>query len=103
MNTTKKKKLKAAGWRVGTTHDFLGLSEEESAFIEVKITLGRKFREQRTRQGLTQQQVAGILNSSQSRIARMEAGDASVSLDLLVRSLLALGVSRKDLGRMIGS
>ena len=103
MDNTKKKKLEAAGWRVGTTQDFLGLSNEESAFIEVKLTLSRRFKEQRTRQGLTQEQAASLLKSSQSRVAKMEAGDVSVSLDLLVRSLLALGVSRKDLGRMIGS
>jgi DNA-binding XRE family transcriptional regulator len=103
MDNTKKKKLEAAGWQVGTAQDFLGLSNEESAFIEVKLTLSRRFKEQRTRQGLTQEQVANLLKSSQSRVAKMEAGDASVSLDLLVRSLLALGVSRKDLGRMIAS
>jgi hypothetical protein len=53
MDKTKKNKLEAAGWRVGTTQDFLGLSDEESAFIEVKIALSRRFREQRTRHGLT--------------------------------------------------
>jgi DNA-binding XRE family transcriptional regulator len=103
MDNAKKKKLAAAGWRVGTAHDFLGLSNEESAFIEVKLTLSRRCKEQRIRQGLTQEEVANLLRSSQSRVAKMEAGDASVSLDLLVRSLLALGVSRKELGRMIAS
>jgi hypothetical protein len=31
----------------------------------------------------------------------MEAADASVSLDLMVKSLLILGVSRSEVGRVI--
>jgi transcriptional regulator with XRE-family HTH domain len=50
---------------------------------------------------LTQAELARILNSSQSRVAKMEAGDPTVSIDLLIKSLLALGVSKKELGRSI--
>ncbi len=32
----------------------------------------------------------------------MEAGDSSVSIDLLIKSLLALGTTKKDLAAMIG-
>jgi hypothetical protein len=44
-----------------------------------------------------QTKAAALLKTSQSRLARMEAGDPSVSLDLLVRGLFALGVSPRDL------
>src|SRR5581483_4278956 len=44
--------------------------------------------------GLSQAVVAKRLGSSQSRVAKMEAGDPSVSLDLLLRALLALGATR---------
>ena len=101
MRRTKRARLAGAGWKVGTTKDFLGLSEEESAFIELKIALASGLRKQRERLGLTQAEVARLVESSQSRVAKMEAGDPSVSLDLLVRSLLALGASRADLARMI--
>jgi len=82
--------------------DVLELSEEEAAFIELKLALADYLRDLRTRNAWTQSQVARRLGSSQSRVARMEAADASVSLDLLVKSLLALGVSRSEVGSVIG-
>ena len=42
---------------------------------------------------------AHLVGSSQSRVAKMEAADASVSVDLLIRSLLKLGAARKDLAK----
>jgi hypothetical protein len=41
------------------------------------------------------------LKSSQSRVAKMEAGDPTVSLDLLVKSILALGASNRELAAII--
>lgn len=52
---------------------------------------------------MTQTQLAKRLESSQSRVAKMEAGDRSVSLDLLVRSLLAVGMTRRDLAKVIAT
>jgi DNA-binding XRE family transcriptional regulator len=101
MRETKRKRLEAKGWKFGTVQEFLNLSPEEVAYIELKLELAGKFREQRRRRRMTQHEVARIIKSSQSRIAKMEAGDPSVSLDLLIRSLLALGASGRDLGRRI--
>lgn len=101
MNSRKRAKLEAAGWRVGTAQEFLKLSDAETALVEVKMSLSRDLRERRNKQGLSQAQVARRLDSSQSRVAKMEAGDPSVSMDLLVRTLLALGASSKDLARTI--
>jgi predicted transcriptional regulator len=53
------------------------------------------------RLNLTQADLARTMKSSQSRVAKMEAGDASVSLDLLVRSLLAVGTTNKELAKVI--
>jgi hypothetical protein len=97
----KREALESRGWKVGTVPEFLGLSEEESALIELRLTLGRSLRDRRTRQGLTQVELAKRLRSSQSRVAKMEAADPSVSVDLLVRSLFALGATPKDLGRVL--
>jgi len=52
--------------------------------------------------GLTQTELAKHLGSSQSRVAKLEAGDTSVSLDLLIRGLLAVGASRKDVAQALG-
>ena len=99
MRSGKKKKLEAAGWRVGSMAQFLELDEVESALVELKLALGRQVRERRVERGLTQLQLARRLGSSQSRIAKMEAADRSVSIDLLVRSLLALGLGPAEVLR----
>jgi ribosome-binding protein aMBF1 (putative translation factor) len=101
VEKAKKDRLESSGWRAGDAADFLELSAEEAAFVELKLALADYLRDVRGRNGWTQSQVARRLGSSQSRVAKMEAADASVSLDLLVRSLLALGASRSDVGRVI--
>ncbi len=101
MDKGKKAKLAKKGWKVGTVAEFLDLSAEESAYIEMKLALSAKLKERRRRKKLTQAQLATAIESSQSRVAKMEAGDPTVSIDLLVKSLLALGISKKELGRTI--
>ncbi len=101
MEKTKLDRLRAAGWRSGDAADFLELSEEEAAFVELKLALGDYLRKVRAENSWTQSEVARRLGSSQSRVAKMEAADASVSVDLLVRSLLALGASLQQVGRVI--
>jgi DNA-binding XRE family transcriptional regulator len=99
----KRRRLEASGWKVGTAREFLGLSAGEAAYVELKVRLAVGLRDWRRRRNLTQAQLAKRLHSSQSRIAKMEAGDPSVSLDLLVRSLLILGASRRELSRIMAA
>lgn len=94
--------MKRTGWKVGSAEEFLGLTDEESAFIEMKFALARSLQERRAASGLTQEELAKQLSSSQSRVAKMEAADTTVSIDLLVRSLLVLGATRREVGRIIG-
>ena len=101
MNPSKRKKLEKKGWKVGSVDEFLDLSPEEAAYLELKHSLGSSLKYHRSKENLSQVEVARIIKTSQSRVAKMEAGDPSVSLDLLVKSLLALGVSRKDLAKAI--
>lgn len=103
MHKGKKNRLESAGWRAGDAAEFLELTAEEATFVELKLALAVYLREVREQKGWTQSQVARRLGSSQSRVAKMEAADASVSLDLLVKSLLALGVSRSEVGRVIAT
>ncbi|MDZ4169584.1 MAG: helix-turn-helix transcriptional regulator [Coriobacteriia bacterium] len=102
MDKAKRSRLESGGWRAGSAADLLELSPEEAAYVALKLALANLLRDTRTRQGWTQVQVARRLGSSQSRIAKMEAADATVSLDLLVKSLLALGSTREEVGRVIG-
>jgi predicted XRE-type DNA-binding protein len=103
MDQAKQQQLEAKGWRVGSVEEFLELTPEEASYIELKLTLSESLRAYRKQRHLTQMDLAKLLKSSQSRVAKMEAGDPSVSLDLLVRSLLAMGASREALAQMISS
>ena len=100
MRKDQRQRLESAGWRVGDASDFLGLSDEERRFIETKLAFAEGLRKRREHAGLTQMEAARRLGSSQSRVAKMETADASVSLDLLLRSLFRLGASRADVARM---
>ena len=101
MDKRKKAKLAKRGWKTGSVAEFLDLSAEEIAYVEMKLALSKELKERRVRKRLTQKELADAIESSQSRVAKMEAGDPTVSIDLLVKSLLALGVSKKELGRTI--
>src|SRR5665213_196577 len=103
MDAKKRKRLEAAGWTVGDARDFLKLSPGEAALVEMRIALSRSLRERRLDAGLTQIALAKQLGSSQSRVAKLEAGDASVSLELLIRALLAIGASRRDVANAFAS
>ena len=101
MDTEKQERLEAKGWKVGPVQEFLALSNEEMAYIELKLALSKAMRERRLAQNLTQSQVAMRLGTSQSRIAKAEKGDPSVSIDLLVRSLFALDANLNDISHYI--
>ncbi len=100
MNINKRKKLESKGWKVGSADEFLALSREESEYIEFKLALSDKLAQMRKQKNITQTELARKIESSQSRVAKMEKGDPSVSLDLIFRSLFALGTKRSDLNKM---
>lgn len=100
--TSKKSRLEASGWKVGTAAEFLGLSSEEAALIEIKLALSRSLRQKR-QQLMTQADLAAKIRSSQPRIARAEGGDSSVSIELLMRAMLATGATPKDIGEAIAA
>lgn len=101
MKNTKRARLEAHGWRVGSVAEFLELTPEEAAFVETKLALSRCVRDRRTAQNVSQSVLAKRLKSSQSRVAKMEAADATVSIDLLLRALFALGAKPKDVATAI--
>ena len=103
MKKDKKARLERSGWKVGEVREFLKLSDVEVVLVEFKLALSRGLRQRRTEQKLTQAELARLVRSSQSRVAKMEAGDPTVSIDLLVRSFLAMGATRKELGRIIAN
>ena len=101
MKNNKRARLEVHGWRVGSAAEFLELTPEEAAFVETKLALSKCVRDRRTAQNVSQSVLAKRLKSSQSRVAKMEAADATVSIDLLLRALFALGAKPKDVATAI--
>jgi len=103
MHKAKQERLKAKGWQIGSADDFLELTPEESAYVDLKLRLSDSLKERRAQQKLSQKELAKLVKSSQSRVAKMEAGDPTVSVDLLIKTLLALGASDLDLADAIAA
>ena len=101
MNAEKRKRLEAAGWKIGTVQEFLNLDDADMEFIETKLALTKAVREQRQSKHLTQGALAERMKTSQSRVAKIEAGDPTVSVDLILRALFALGVTRRELAKAV--
>ncbi|WP_228548118.1 helix-turn-helix transcriptional regulator [Alloalcanivorax venustensis] len=103
MHANKRKKVEKGGWKVGDADEFLGLTPEESAYLGMKLALSHALKENRRKKDLSQVELAKLIQSSQSRVAKMEAGDPGVSIDLLMRALLVLGASSEEVGKVISS
>jgi predicted XRE-type DNA-binding protein len=100
MDDSKRKRLEAKGWKVGSVSEFLDLTPEDTALIEIKLALSRYLKERR-QNTMTQARLAEKLHSSQPRVAKAENGDASVSIELLIRAMLATGVTPREIGQVI--
>jgi len=103
MDRQKRKRLEEAGWKIGSAGDFLGLTGEEERLIDLRIALVQKVRAARLSSAMTQADLAGAIGSSQSRVAKLEAGEPNVSIDLIMKALLALGLSNKEIGQSIAA
>ena len=101
MNSVKKARLQRKGWTVGDAAEFLKLNVQEAQFVELKLALAIGVRQLREQHGMTQAALAEQLGSSQSRVAKMEAADGSVTIDLMVRSLLAIGATPGEIAKLI--
>ncbi len=100
MDQLKKECLEAKGWKVGTVAEFLELTPEENALIEIKLALSRSLKARRQKM-MTQVELAEKIHSSQPRVAKAESGDASVSIELLIRAMLATGATPQEIGQVI--
>ena len=103
MKQAKRQRLERKGWKVGDARDFLQLTDDEVTYIELKLALSDQLKAMREKKAVTQVELAKLLSSSQSRVAKMESGDPSVSIDLLVKGLLALGATRKQIAGAMAS
>lgn len=97
MQAHKQRRLEAKGWKAADARDFLNLTPQEEAYIELRLTLAAGLKAHRIKRNVTQDKLAKALGSSQSRVAKMEAGDPTVSMDLIVKALLEPGVHSESL------
>lgn len=103
MKASKKKNLEEAGWKVGSAAKFLELSEAEEMLVNMKVALAKGVKAMRQEKSITQQRLAKLIGSSQSRVAKLETADRSVSMELLIRSLLSMGATRSQIGSIVGA
>jgi ribosome-binding protein aMBF1 (putative translation factor) len=101
MDKKRKQQLEEKGFRVGSTADFLELSPEEETYIDIRLDISNLVKSQRAKRGWTQEQLARAIGSSQSRIAKLEGGDPGISMDLMIKALLRLGTSKKQIGKLL--
>ena len=101
MEKNKRDKLKEKGYRIGSAADFLKLTPDEEAYIDIRLDISNMVKAQRAKKGWTQEQLARSIGSSQSRIAKLEAGDPGISMDLMIKALLRLGTSKKQIGKLL--
>lgn len=103
MDEKKRERLEKAGWQVVSVRELLDLTDEEAAYVELKVELSSALRRRRKRLRWSQEMLASRLHSSQSRVAKIESADPTVSLDLLIKALIATGVSGTDIARSLGA
>ena len=103
MKEHKRRKLEAAGWRIGSADELLGLSAVESVLVDLRVALSQALRQRREQLGMSQRDLAARIRSSQSRIAKMEAADPAVSVELLLRGLFATGATRREVASALGA
>ncbi|MEX2044847.1 MAG: helix-turn-helix transcriptional regulator, partial [Opitutus sp.] len=91
----------AAGFKVGSADEFLALSPEESALVSLRLSLAEEVKRRRLALHYSQAELARRIGSSQSRVAKLEAAESDVSLDLLFRALFATGAKMSDVGKVM--
>jgi len=101
MEKTKQRKLEAKGWKVGDIDEFLGLDSAEMAIVEMKVALSKAIIDKRKKNNITQIQMAKAIRSSQSRVAKIEHADKSVSIELMLKSLFSMGTTKKEIAKAI--
>lgn len=96
MHRKKARREAPARWHDGSVREFLSLSDEDHIIVELRVHLAKALLARRHAAGMTQAGLSRAIGSSQSRIAKMESADPTVSLDLLIRGLIHLGAPPSD-------
>ena len=101
MDSKKRRRLEAAGWRVGTVPEFLGLTDAEFELVEMHVRLTDEIKRRLEKAKISQARLAEELGTSAPRLSNMLAGK-QVSTDALVRALIVLGATVREVGKVVG-
>lgn len=101
MDRAKKESLEKKGWKVGDIDEYLGLTPAEMVIVEMKAGLAEALAKKRKKSGLTQIEASAKAKTSQSRFAKAEHSDSSVSLELMIKLFFSLGADKKELFKVL--
>jgi DNA-directed RNA polymerase sigma subunit (sigma70/sigma32) len=91
-------RLAAGGWKSGSAAEFLGLSPEEEAIVEMRLALHKLLKE--CMRHMTQKELAARMGLTAGRITQIMNG-YETSMEQTVRAILATGASLRDVARAI--
>ena len=91
MDSAKRKRLEAAGWKAGDAADFLEMGDAERQVLDARVKLALAVRRQRQARHLSQKALGIKLGTSQPRVAKIERAASDVPLDQLMRAFAAVG------------
>ena len=97
------KRRKGKTWVETDVEELLDLSAQDLVIVEFRAALALALQQARKRQKLTQENAAKVIGTSQAQVARMEAGQSSITIDRLIKALIALGVPRPTILKALNS
>ncbi len=97
------KRRKGTTWVETDVQELLDLSAQDLVIVEFRAALALALQQARKRQKLTQETAAKTIGTSQAQVARMEAGQSSITIDRLIKALIALGVSRPTIVKALST
>lgn len=100
MDAERKKKLEAAGWKFGDYADFLGMTPEEKAIVEIRLAATREMERLRAENPISQEELARRMGTKQPNVSKLFKNPGNATLDTLFRALLALGSTPKKIAAL---
>ncbi|MBO4435298.1 MAG: helix-turn-helix transcriptional regulator [Fibrobacter sp.] len=101
MDKAKKESLEKKGWKFGDVDEYLGLTPAEMVIVEMKAELAKALIKKRKKSGMSQTEASAKAQTSQSRYAKAEHSDSSVSLELMIKLFFSLGADKKELFKVL--
>jgi DNA-binding XRE family transcriptional regulator len=100
LSEERRAELERKGARVTDVQELLGLDDADMQIVELKVELAKEVRRRREAESMTQLELAGRMNVSQSRIPVIESG-MSVGLESILHAFLAQGGNMVEFAEVV--